>query len=210
MNFEKLLKNDKIKRILASVVAGLVITSVVADYSQRVMADITNSVVRLHIMANSDTEADQELKLKVRDDVSEFLAPLLAQSQGVEDTKSIISQNIKNIEEEAEKSIKKHGYTYGATAVLGNFYFPQKSYENTTFPAGNYDALRIVIGEGKGHNWWCVLYPQLCFTVSENGELPLQSHKKLKNVLTDDEYNLITSKSNIKLKLKILELFSNQ
>ena len=97
-----------------------------------------------------------------------------------------------------------------STAVLDKFDFPQKSYEDVTFPAGNYDALRIVIGEGKGHNWWCVLYPQLCFTVSENGELPSQSQKKLKNVLTDDEYNLITSKGNIRFKLKILELFSNQ
>ena len=208
--FEKLLKEKKIKRFLISAVAGLVITSVVADYSQRAMADITGSVVRLHIMANSDADADQGLKLKVRDDVSEFLAPLLEQSQSVEETKSIISQNIKNIEEEAQKSIKKHGYTYGATAVLDKFDFPQKSYEDVTFPAGNYDALRIVIGEGKGHNWWCVLYPQLCFTVSENGELPSQSQKKLKNVLTDDEYNLITSKGNIRFKLKILELFSNQ
>ena len=208
--FEKLLKEKKIKRFLISAVAGLVITSVVADYSQRAMADITGSVVRLHIMANSDADADQGLKLKVRDDVSEFLAPLLEQSQSVEETKSIISQNIKNIEEEAQKSIKKHGYTYGATAVLDKFDFPQKSYEDVTFPAGNYDALRIVIGEGKGHNWWCVLYPQLCFTVSENGELSSQSQKKLKNVLTDDEYNLITSKGNIRFKLKILELFSNQ
>lgn len=209
MNFEKLLKNDKIKRMLASVVAGLVITSVVADYSQRVMADITNSVVRLHIMANSDTEADQELKLKVRDDVSGFLAPLLAQSQGVEDTKSIISQNIKNIEEEAEKSIKKHGYTYSATAVLDKFDFPQKSYEDVTFPAGNYDALKIVIGEGKGHNWWCVLYPQLCFSFGEKGNFSAESESKLKNVLTDDEYNLITSK-NVEFKFRILELFGNQ
>ena len=118
MSFEKILKNIKIKRALVSVLIGVIATSVATSRAQKTMADITNSVVRLHILANSNSEADQGLKLKVRDDVSTFLAPLLEKSQSVEETKSIISQNIKNIEEEAQKSIKKHGYTYGATAVF--------------------------------------------------------------------------------------------
>lgn len=209
MNFEKLLANQKIKRALLSVLIGAVATSVLISNTKETMADITNSVVRLHIIANSNSDCDQELKLKVRDDISAFLGPLLEQSKSVEDTKNIISQNIKNIEQEAQKSIKKHGYTYSATAVLDRFDFPQKSYEDITFPAGIYDALRITIGNGHGNNWWCVLYPQLCFFVSEKGEFSSESKNKLKNVLTDDEYSLITSK-NVELKFKILEFFANQ
>ena len=93
--------------------------------------------------------------------------------------------------------------------VLDKFDFPQKSYEDVTFPAGKYDALRITIGNGDGNNWWCVLYPQLCFSFSEKGKFSKEGENKLKNVLTDDEYNLITSK-NVELKFKILELFANQ
>ena len=209
MNFEKLLKNIKIKRFLVSLLIGVMAASVVTSRAQKTMADITGNVVRLHILANSNSETDQQLKLKVRDDISTFLAPLLEDSQSVEQTKYIISQNIKNIEEEAQKSIKKHGYTYSATAVLDKFDFPQKNYENVTLPAGKYDALRITMGKGAGKNWWCVLYPQLCFFVSEKGEFSAESKNKLKNVLTDDEYSLITSK-NVEFKFKILELFANQ
>lgn len=209
MCFERLLKNAKTKRMLVSVMIGVVATSVVTSYAQKTMADITGNVVRFHILANSNSEDDQALKLNVRDDVSTFLASLLEDAESVEETKYIISQNLKNIEEEAQKSIKKHGYTYSATAVLDKFDFPQKSYEDATFPAGIYDALRITIGDGAGNNWWCVLYPQLCFSFSEKGEFSAESENKLKNVLTDDEYDLITSK-NFEFKFKILELFGNQ
>lgn len=206
--FEKMLVKKTIRKILISTIIGLAITSAITDYSQRVMADITSSVVRLHILANSDSDEDQQLKIKVRDDIIAYLDPLLESAENVEKTKEIIANNIEEIEKEAEKSIKKHGYAYNVTAVLGKSEFPQKSYNGTTFPAGKYDALKIIIGEGNGQNWWCVLYPQLCFSYSESGELPPTSKTKLKNVLTEDEYNIITSKDEIKFKLKIVEMFS--
>ena len=206
--FEKMLTKKTVRKFLISIIIGLAITSAITDYSQSVMADITSSVVRLHILANSDSNEDQSLKIKVRDDIIAYLEPLLETAENVEKTKEIIASNIELIEKEVEKSIKKHGYAYSATAVLGKSEFPQKSYEGATFPAGKYDALKIIIGDGNGQNWWCVLYPQLCFSCSQNGELPTTSKTKLKNVLTDDEYKIITSKDEIKFKLKIVEMFS--
>lgn len=209
MSFEKILSLRTVKNFIMSLIAGVIITSFVTEYSQNVMADITNSVVRLHILANSDSEEDQRLKTEVRDDIIDYLKPMLDNAVSVEETEVIIRNNLENIKTEAEKSIKKHGYTYSATVVFGKFDFPEKSYENATFPGGRYNALRIIIGEGEGRNWWCVLYPQLCFSESTNGELPEKSKNKLKNVLTDDEYDMITSADNVNFKLKIVEMFSH-
>lgn len=209
MKFEQILSKRKVKLFLTSVILGICITSSMQAYSERVMADISSNVVRLHVIANSDTMEDQELKLKVRDGIIAYLEPVLKDASDVEETKRIIGENIEGIEEEAEKIIKKYGYTYSVTASLGNFDFPTKAYENAQFPKGKYDALRIVIGKGNGQNWWCVLYPQLCFSQSNSGTLSEESESKLQNVLTDDEYDMITSKSNINFKFKIVELFSN-
>ena len=107
------------------------------------------------------------------------------------------------------KTIKKYGHNYNVTVNSGNFNFPTKEYENVKFPKGKYYALKVVIGKGEGENWWCVLYPQLCFDYTESGALSKESDTKLKNVLTYDEYTTITSKSNLNFKFKILEWFSS-
>ena len=207
MNFEKIICRKKVKIFLMSVIVGVCITSAVQSYAQRVMSDISSGVVRLHVVANSDSDDDQQLKLKVRDDVINYLEPMLKDVYDINETKKIIIKNINNIEEEAEKSIKKYGYTYSVTADFDKFDFPTKVYENTKFPKGKYDALKIIIGKGDGQNWWCVLYPQLCFDHSKAGVLSKDSDTKLKNVLTYDEYNLVTSKD-IDIKFKIVEWFS--
>ena len=209
MNFEKILKNKRVKLFMASIIMGICITSLIQSYSQRVMADISSSVVRFHVIANSDTDVDQSLKLKVRDEIIYYLEPVLKNADNVEETKRLIKNNIDKIEEEAQKIVKKYGYTYSVTAAFGNFDFPAKAYENAQFPKGKYDALKIVIGKGEGQNWWCVLYPQLCFDYSQKGVLSKESETKLKNVLTYDEYNMITSKSDFNLKFKIVEWFSS-
>ncbi len=208
MNFEKLISINKVKLILASVVIGVCLTGAIQSYSKKVMADISSNVIRLHIIANSDSENDQNLKLKVRNEIIEYLKPLLKNASNVEETKKIINNNIKAIENVAEKAIKKDGYTYCVTANFGNYKFPTKAYENARFPKGNYDALRIVIGNGAGKNWWCVLYPQLCFTGGTDGTLSDEGEARLKNVLTDDEYEMITS-DKINFKFRIVEWFSD-
>lgn len=209
MNFEKIIKNKRVKLFIVSIIMGVCITSHIQSYSQKVMADISSSVVRLHVVANSDTNEDQELKLNVRDGIIEFLEPILEGVDNVEETKILIKNNLDKIEEEVEKIVRKYGYTYGVTVDFGNYNFPTKTYENAQFPKGKYDALKIVIGKGEGKNWWCVLYPQLCFDYSQNGTLSNESETKLKNVLTYDEYNMITSKSDLNFKFKIVEWFSS-
>ena len=209
MVFEKIISHKKVKIFISSVICGILITSILQGYANNIIKNISSNVVRLHVVANSDTDADQALKLKVRDAVTQYLSPVLKDVSETYGTKRIIEQNIENIKKEAEKTIKKYGYTYNVTVNTGNFQFPTKVYENTTFPKGKYDALKIVIGNGKGQNWWCVLYPQLCFS-NGNGTLSKHGEAMLKESLSTDEYNLITSKSKINFKLKIVELFSNQ
>ena len=208
MKFEQFISRKKVKLFLLSVIAGIFITSALQFYSRKVMADISSNVVRLHVIANSDTAEDQDLKLKVRDGIISYLEPVLKDVSDVEETKKILEENIGKIEEEARKIVKKYGYTYSVTASLGNFDFPTKKYENAQFPKGKYDALRIVIGTGEGQNWWCVLYPQLCFSKSADGTLSDESETKLKSVLNEDEYHMITSKDDINFKFKIVEWFS--
>lgn len=206
--FEKILGIKRVRLLILSVIAGLCITAVMEEYSQRVMADITSNVVRLHVVANSDSESDQNLKLKVRDAITDYLKPHLEDVTNAHKTQEIIKSRTEEIERVAEETIKKYGYTYSVTANFGEYPFPTKYYENTRFPRGNYQALKVVIGEGGGQNWWCVLFPQLCFDPCTAGVLSEESDAKLKNVLTYDEYNLVTA-DNIDFKFKIVELFSD-
>lgn len=177
------------------------------SYADNVIKNISSNVVRLHVVANSDTDTDQALKLKVRDEIIDYLNPMLKNVSDSAETKKIIENNIENIKKQAEKTIKKYGYTYNVTVDTGNFEFPTKIYDSIKFPKGKYDALKIVIGKGKGQNWWCVLYPQLCF-LNGNGILSKQGDSLLKECLSEDEYKLITSKSKINFKFKIVEIFS--
>ena len=208
MKFEQFISRKKVRLFLMSVVIGIFATSALQCYSRKVMADISSNVVRLHVIANSDTAEDQDLKLKVRDGIINYLEPVLYDVTDIEETKKILAENIEEIEEEAREIVKKYGYTHSVTASLGNFDFPSKKYENAQFPKGKYDALRIVIGKGEGQNWWCVLYPQLCFSKSTDGTLSTESETKLKSVLNEDEYDMITSKDDINFKFKIVEWFS--
>ncbi|MBR5518048.1 MAG: stage II sporulation protein R [Clostridia bacterium] len=206
--FEKLLAKRKVKLFLTSLVIGMCVTSVLRVYSRDIVEGISNSVVRLHVVANSNSKDDQDLKLKVRDEVLKKLEPLLEGAKNTEDTKNIIKNNIDYIEEEAEKVIKKYGYTYSVTASFGNYDFPTKKYGNAQFPKGKYDALKIVIEKGEGNNWWCVLYPALCFAENPKGDLPKESEAKLKSNLSKDEYDVVSSDNKINFKFKIVEWFS--
>ena len=208
MMFEKFLAKRKVRLFLISFVIGMCVTSALRVYSKEIVEGISNSVVRLHIVANSNSDDDQALKLKVRDEVIKKLEPLLVNSKSTKETKNIIRSNIALIEDEAEKTIKKYGYTYSVTANLDSYDFPAKQYGNAQFPKGKYDALKIVIEKGKGNNWWCVLYPALCFTENPDGTLPEESEKKLKNTLSHNEYDVVTSNSKINFKFKIVEWFS--
>jgi stage II sporulation protein R len=117
---------------------------------------------RLHIIANSDSKEDQSVKLKVRDAILQLVNSQMKKVKNKDEAEEYISANIQIIEDEAQKTLKKNNMDYGAKGYIGRFEFPEKTYGDKTYPAGEYDALRLVLGEGKGHNWWCVMFPPLC------------------------------------------------
>lgn len=156
--------------------------------AQNIQQGIAQEIVRFHVLANSDTEEDQTLKLEVKTRIVEYCKDLLADAGTVQETKEILAENLEEIQKTAEAVIKEQGYTYPVSARLENCYFPMKSYGDCTFPAGNYDALRVCIGKAEGRNWWCVLYPNLCFVDCIHAVVPEKEKQELKHVLTEEEY----------------------
>ena len=149
---------------------------------------IKDKVLRLHVIANSDSEEDQALKLKVRDQVLATLKPLLENAEDRSSSEAIVRAHLSEVEAAARETAWQEKPGENVHAELTNTRFPEKTYGDCTFPAGNYDALRITIGEAKGKNWWCVLFPSLCFVDTVHGVVPEESKELLKNVLTEEEY----------------------
>lgn len=125
-------------------------------------------VLRIHIRANSNSYYDQNIKLKVRDEVVNFITPLIASCNNCNEVKICLSNNLNKIEDVADKVLKDNGFEYSSNAKIKNEYFPSRDYAGKTFPADFYDALIIELGSGDGDNWWCVAYPPLCFVGYEN------------------------------------------
>ena len=190
--------------------SGMYIYGEVKDID-KVSKGYKDKLIRFHVLANSDSYEDQELKLKVRDEIIKYLQPMLKQSKSLEQSEQIIlseSENIKNI---GENIIKENGYTYEVEVKLEYNNFPAKQYSNIVLPAGEYKALRILIGEAKGKNWWCVMFPPLCFVDENNGVIDKETDEKLRSVLTEEEYNLIAEDNiektkDVKMKFKIVEI----
>ncbi len=152
---------------------------------------IASQIIRLHVIANSDDEKDQELKLKVKERVVVFLRGVMSEADSVERARSIIQKHLGDVEQIAEETMRSEGYDYDAKASLDETYFPIKEYGEFTFPAGEYEALRVQIGKSEGHNWWCVMYPTLCFVDATYQIVPEQSKEKLKTSLTEQEYQTL-------------------
>ncbi len=172
-----------------------------------VQAGIASNIIRFHVRANSDTDTDQQLKIKVKNEVVSYIKPFLENSPSIDASREILSQHIEDIKDTALDTIHKEGFNYNVNVYFEQSYFPMKTYSDVTFPPGEYEAFRIDIGEANGKNWWCVLYPPLCFVDSVYGELPESSKEELKNVLTDDEYNAITDVQ-YKYKFKYLKFLN--
>lgn len=149
---------------------------------------IAGEILRFHVIANSDSKEDQALKLKVRDAVVEYMKDLLEGAEDLEETKGRVAERLADVEELAMRIVEKEQAGYPVHAELTECYFPRKSYGDCTFPAGRYEALRICIGKAEGKNWWCVLFPNLCFVDSIHAVVPEEQKKELKNVLTEEEY----------------------
>ena len=158
---------------------------------QRIQQDIAREIVRLHVIANSDSGEDQRLKLQVKETVVTYLRGSMSEAHSVEEAREQIRKRLPDIEKIAEEKMHKEGYDYQAQAELGQCYFPVKQYGDLTFPAGEYEALRVELGKSEGRNWWCVMYPSLCFVDSTYQVVPESSKEKLKKNLRGDEYNTL-------------------
>lgn len=191
-------------------------TNKTSGKSGSMQEDIASKIIRFHVIANSDTKEDQALKLKVRDKVLEYIQPKLKYSKSIDESRKIISDNNSEIINIANRVVKENGYNYLVKTTLSHENFPIKTYGNITLPQGKYEAYRIIIGSGKGQNWWCVMFPPLCFVDITKGEVSYkQTEKEMRQVLSPDEYETVNNQitdpqsKNIKIEFKILNIIKN-
>jgi len=208
---KNILLNSKIKRFILIILLLLIYCMICAfSYVNAVSNNIQNSVFRLHVIANSDSAEDQNLKYIVRDKILEYINTISDSNSSKEDVIALANKNINEIEKIAQNTIYENGYNYSVNLSIGNFAFPTKSYGDITFPAGFYDALKIEIGKAEGQNWWCVMFPPLCFVDVTSGIVPEESKENIKENLSEEEYKLLSDTSDdISFKFKIVEMFQN-
>lgn len=150
--------------------------------------DVTQAVLRFHIRANSDAVEDQMLKMEVKEYALSLIQPVMENASDLETAKRMLSAKLPYLKTSVESYMQRQGFAYDAEVYFTNEYFPLKQYGDATFPAGTYEALRIDIGEKQGQNWWCVVYPSLCFVDATHAELPMEEKEKLQKMLTPEEY----------------------
>lgn len=181
------------------------------SYANSIHQELSNNFFRLHILANSDSKEDQDLKLKIRDAILNYMNYISFDTLNKDDALKLAQAHINDFQKIAKETIKNNGYSYDVKIELGNFYFPTKKYYNLSLPAGNYDSLKIIIGNGNGQNWWCSLFPPLCFIDISSGVIESEEKNLLKENLSNEEFTLITNSNDnetVKFKFKIVELFS--
>ncbi|MBB6215575.1 stage II sporulation protein R [Anaerosolibacter carboniphilus] len=202
------------RRFILGLIFILLTTSVFYGFTRDVYQNqksYKDSLIRFHVLANSDSPEDQALKLKVRDRIIEAMNPRFEQSDSLDETRKIIQENLEEIEAIASAEIQRNGSNYAVKASLSDVVFPTKNYGSITLPAGTYEALRVEIGKAEGSNWWCVLFPPLCFIDIEKGLTNEKTKQEMMNVLTEEEFKMIQTASSedripIKLKFKVVEI----
>lgn len=201
--------------ILIFTIIFLIISNVNGnDVAYAGQKSIENKVIRFHVIANSDTTLDQAVKLKVRDAVLKYIAPKMSNSKDINNSRKLLKSYDGEIKNISQKVLKGNGFSYSVQTVLDHENFPIKSYGNITLPQGEYEAYKIVIGSGKGHNWWCVMFPPLCFVDITRGEIAnKETDTQMKKVLTNDEYEMVSTDSKdqnkIVIKFKFIEIFNS-
>ena len=174
---------------------------------QRMQKEIAEKILRFHVIANSDSREDQELKLKVRDAVGLYMKDQMKEVTNRKEAEETANANLKKIEKVAEDVIAKEGRSYTVNAFIGPVDFPVKTYGAYSFPAGTYEAVEVVIGEGAGKNWWCVMYPNMCFEGSVYEVVDGKSEKVLKDTLSETEYQSLMEEKNYKISWKWLDFW---
>ena len=180
------------------------------SYASSISSDLSKSVFRLHVIANSDSDEDQSLKLQVRDKLLDYMNSITANVRSKDDAIKIAQDHQKDFQIIAEQTILDKGYSYPVTVEIGNYEFPTKQYGDITLPSGYYDTLRVKIGKASGHNWWCVMFPPLCFVDVTSGIVPDSSKEQLKENMSSEDYSIISNDNSVtEFKFKIVELFKN-
>ena len=203
---------SNLKRILVLIVLFSIYVFICAfSYVNAVSANISSSVFRLHVIANSDSSEDQNLKYLVRDALIDYMNSVSKNSTSKDEAISIAYQHKLDFYKIAKKIISDNGYDYNVNISIGNFAFPTKKYGDISLPAGYYDALKVEIGSASGQNWWCVMFPPLCFVDVSTGIVPEDSKETIKDSLRTEEFNLINNAqtADVKFKFKLLEFFQN-
>lgn len=180
--------------VFMAVIAALVFGTYRYSHSQeyRIQKEIADNIIRFHIRAASDSEEDQRLKLKVKDAVVKYMKGQLADADSLDEARNILYDDTDSIRELALKLIKDEGYAYDVNVYFERSYFPMKTYGDMSFPPGEYEAFRVDIGEADGKNWWCVLFPPLCFVDQTYTIVPDDTKNMFRNVLSDEAYDAIT------------------
>lgn len=173
----------------------------------RIQQQLAEKVLRFHVLANSDSEKDQNLKLEVRDAIGIYMQENMQTQETKEECEAFIRKQIPVIEQMAEQVIQDAGFTYEVHAELAECEFPVKTYGAYTFPAGTYDALKVTIGKGDGQNWWCVMYPNMCFVNSMYEVTDEKAEESLRAVLDEEEYQAVLKSGNYEIRFKLLEIF---
>lgn len=210
--FINIIKNPKFKMISILTFLLFIYTTICAiSYAKSVSQGLSDSVFRLHVIANSDSEEDQNLKYKVRDNLIEYMNSLIPQCENKKVVISKAQEHIEDFKKIAKNTIISEGYDYDVEVEIGNFEFPTKHYGDISFPAGFYDALKVKIGKAEGQNWWCVMFPPLCFVDISTGIVPEKSKNEMKNNMNEEEFALISDNKNsdIQFKFKLLEFFGS-
>ncbi len=206
-------KNKKLNCIILLSILLCVYTFLCAySYVYAVSNNISDSVFRLHVIANSDSEEDQHLKYLVRDGLIDYMNSICSNCNSKAEVIELAENNKEQFKNIALNIIHKQGYNYDVNINIGNFEFPTKTYGDISLPSGYYDALRVEIGNASGQNWWCVMFPPLCFIDVTSGIVPDDSKEDLESNLPDEEYAIISDNSNptIKFKFKLLEFFTEK
>lgn len=199
--------------LLGSLLISCTSTEVKADnYIEYDYNNVKDEIIRFHVLANSDSKEDQELKLKVRDEVIKYLEPLLKNSKSIDESREILNKNNSKVINIANKVIKDNGYSYTVKTELKKENFPEKVYGNIILPQGEYEAYRILIEKAKGQNWWCVMFPPLCFVDVTKGEVAYEeTEKRMEEALKNDGKKVVLEegKDDVKMKFKVVEIFEN-
>ncbi len=208
-NLKMFLKKEKRNLIIslsAAVIVSLAFTVIVSlkTYADNIQSGIAEKIVRLHIVANSNSDFDQKMKLKVRDGVLDIMRGKMKKCNSREESIKALEESKNEIKEKAESILLENNCYYPVNVRFEKTLFPVKSYGGITLPSGMYYAVRLDIGEAEGKNWWCVMYPSLCVYSAEN-ETDSEAQKELKNILTNEEYSVIADRDGINFKFAAVE-----